>query len=104
MCLSEFELCYLENEMQATAEFELATKQSSAAEQTQHKGGNISPWGEVLVFPKGREGTFPHEGEFWIPQPKLHGAMYLVFFVKPKMVSFDQFLRFFLIFGSVSYL
>ena len=60
MCLSEFELCYLENEMRATAEYDLATKKSSVAEQTQHKGGDISPWGRVVVFQKGREGTFPH--------------------------------------------
>ena len=38
---------------------------------------------------------------FWIPQPKLHGAMYLILFVKPKNVLvwplFSSFLLVFLI-------
>ena len=28
---------------------------------------------------------------FWIPQPKLHGACYLIFFENLKMASFDYF-------------
>ena len=40
---------------------------------------------------------------FWISQPKLHGAMYLIIFVRPTTISFDQFSHF-LFFVSVSYL
>ena len=35
-------------------------------------------------------------GHFWIPQPKLHGAMYLIFFVKPKNGDFAFFVSVFL--------
>ena len=30
------------------------------------------------------EAQFQIRDQFWIPQPKLHGAMYLFFFAKPE--------------------
>ena len=39
-------------------------------------------WGYAGIFAV--EVRFQVRDQFWIPQPKLHGAKYLIFFVKPQ--------------------